>query len=137
VCTVCPCCAQRALRVHIVRRTKGVHILTYFLSFVHTLIVFQQIHTFMYTLFSVFTKNSEHVSANCPYCLPLLTIQAARGSPNQAFSSLTVILQGGESGLSAGPVFWVMACTEHRDICASAHMEPAFVLTWNPCSHGT
>ena len=70
-----------------------------------------------------------------PYFPPLLTIQAARGPPNQAFPSLTVILQGGKSGLSAGPVFRVMACSEHRAF--RAHMEPTFVLTWNPCAHGT
>ena len=57
-----------------------------------------------------------------PYGPPLLTIQTARGPPNQAFASLTVILQGGDGGLSAGPVFRVMACPERRAFCA--HMEP-------------
>ena len=28
-----------------------------------------------------------------------------------------------------------MACSEHRAF--RAHMEPTFVLTWNPCAHGT
>ena len=33
-----------------------------------------------------------------------------------------MILEGGKSGLSAGPVFRVMACPEHRAF--RAHMEP-------------
>jgi hypothetical protein len=57
-----------------------------------------------------------------PYGPPLLAIQAAKGPPNQAFPSLTVILQGGKSGLSAGPVFREMACPEHSAF--RAHMEP-------------
>jgi hypothetical protein len=71
---------------------------------------------------TLFTKKSQHVSANCPISPPLLAIQAARGHPNQSLPSLTVILQGGNSGLSAGPVFRMMACPEHCAFCA--HMEP-------------
>jgi hypothetical protein len=94
---------------------------------VHTLIVFNK-YTVLCAHFSSKSLNTSQQTA--PYGPPLLAIQAARGPPNQAFPSLTVILQGGYSGLSAGPVFRVMACPEHHAF--RAHMEPTFVLTWNP-----
>ena len=68
------------------------------------------------------SKSLDTPQQTAPYGPPLLAIQAARGPPNQAFPSLTVILQGGKSGLSAGPVFRVMACPEHSAF--RAHMEP-------------
>jgi hypothetical protein len=41
---------------------------------------------------------------------PLLVIQAAGGQPIQPTSTFTVILQGGQSGFSAGYAFRVMTC---------------------------
>jgi hypothetical protein len=60
--------------------------------------------------------------ANCPLRPTTAGHPDSQRTPNQALPSLTIIVQGVESGLSAGPVFRVMACREHRAFCA--HMEP-------------
>jgi hypothetical protein len=113
VCTVFTWCAQRAFGVHSVHKMKSVHMFTYLLSFVHTGIVFTK---YILLCAHVSPKSLNTSQQTAPSAHHRWPSRQPEGPPIRLFSSLTVILQGGNSGLSAGPVFRMMACPEHSTL---------------------
>ena len=100
-------------------RMKSVHMFTNLLSFVHTGILFTKYILLCAHFLPKSLYTSQQTAPSAHHCWPS---RQPEGPPIRLFSSLTVILQGGNSGLSAGPVFRMMACPEHCAFCA--HMEP-------------
>ena len=129
VCTACTWCAQCA---QCAQNKKCAHVYIFVVMCAH-LLCYQQIHTFMCTLF---TKKAQHVAANKPLRPTTADHPGSHRAPQSGFSFLDsdttrwqkwIVSRACFSG-DGVPGTSRFSCSHGTQVCA--HMEP--VRTWNP-----